>query len=219
MTDEEFKRLKRGDRVVLAYDQGKDYRGKTVTILRDGLGVFDRGQRCAGGDLVGWTSEANDREFGLKDRRYWHLDAETIKGHEDPKAHDPAPGFLMGAPAQGGRSSYLSGYFDEMFAKAMQDWKAIKSWKAMPRPEEGKRPNTPIKSIYMSLKQTLRRITRKEPQKSFIEIGVTDEDGNLTPDGRNDFVQYLFDTKLGQEDFYETVVKPVAEEEAGKDRK
>lgn len=69
------------------------------------------------------------------------------------------------------------------------------------------------KSVIMDLIARFKKLGRKEPQKSFIEQGITDERGELTSDGYKLFVHYLFDNKDNQTAFYNDVVKPIADSE------
>jgi hypothetical protein len=70
----------------------------------------------------------------------------------------------------------------------------------------------------MELIKNLKRLTRKEPEKSFIDKGITDEEGNLTTAGRNDFVDFLWEDEATRKRFYEEVVKPVVEAEKRKEK-
>ncbi len=69
------------------------------------------------------------------------------------------------------------------------------------------------KTIIMDLITKLKKLTRKEPEKSLIEQGVTDESGVLTTEGYKAFVQFLFDSEDNKKAFYEGVVKPIVDAE------
>lgn len=69
------------------------------------------------------------------------------------------------------------------------------------------------KTIMNDLITKLKKLTRKEPEKSLIEQGVTDESGVLTTEGYKAFVQFLFDSEDNKKAFYEGVVKPIVDAE------
>lgn len=76
-----------------------------------------------------------------------------------------------------------------------------------------------IETIMESVIGQFKRLTRSEPEKSFIDLELTDEQGTLTQQGRMDFIQYMFDKEDFRRDFYETVIKPVVAENAKSSKK
>ncbi len=66
------------------------------------------------------------------------------------------------------------------------------------------------KSLMTNLISTYKKLTKKEPQKSFFKAGVTDENDNLTNDGEGLFLNYLLE-KYGA-DFKKDVIDEIVAE-------
>lgn len=64
----------------------------------------------------------------------------------------------------------------------------------------------------MSLISKFKSLIRAEPLKTFVNLGITSEDGVLTKSGQEAFIQWLFESN--QTDFYEKFAKPIADAEA-----
>jgi len=77
----------------------------------------------------------------------------------------------------------------------------------------------PLEIINKSLTPTLmfnlipsfKALFRTEPQKSYIELGITDNQGVLTQEGRELYQQYTFEQSCltTDSDFYKNIVKPL----------
>lgn len=67
----------------------------------------------------------------------------------------------------------------------------------------------------MNFIQKLKEATLKEPEKSFRKCGITGSDGELTSDGKDVFLQWLFDQN--KETFNKEVVQPILKAEEDKE--
>lgn len=68
-----------------------------------------------------------------------------------------------------------------------------------------------IKSKKMSsLKEAIKLALKKEPEKSFIEVGIMDINEDLTPDGRDLVMKFFLDKN--KEEFNKEVVQPILAE-------
>lgn len=65
-----------------------------------------------------------------------------------------------------------------------------------------------------SITSKLKKLLRTEPEKSFIEQGVTTESGALTDAGREAFIEWSFNRD--KKAFYDEVVKPIVDAETRK---
>lgn len=77
--------------------------------------------------------------------------------------------------------------------------------------------NNDNKIVDMNLKSLFKNMLRGEPEKSFIQAGIMDDGENLTSDGRDIFMAYLFDES--KDDFLEKVVKPLLAAKAEAEQK
>lgn len=69
--------------------------------------------------------------------------------------------------------------------------------------------NSLTPSLMTNLISSLRSLIRTEPEKSFVETGVTDEHDVFTKEGTDLFIDFL--KKEFKQKFYEDYVKPLAE--------
>lgn len=67
-------------------------------------------------------------------------------------------------------------------------------------------------TIYKRFRQSLKR----EPQKSLEKYGVINEVGALLPEGKDTFIQWLFEDQEFQKRFYDEVIVPMAVEDKRK---
>lgn len=72
------------------------------------------------------------------------------------------------------------------------------------------------KPLMNNLISKFKKLTRTEPDKSFIAQGVTDEQGGLTSEGRDAFTQFLFEAGDNKKAFYDAVIKPIVDAETKK---
>lgn len=72
------------------------------------------------------------------------------------------------------------------------------------------------KSIMQTIKQFIKDARRNEPEKSFIKAGVLDETEEFTEDGREMFLEFLF--QENKKKFNETIVQPYLAEQEKKSK-
>ncbi len=65
----------------------------------------------------------------------------------------------------------------------------------------------------MSLNAKIKESKMKEPIKSFVKLNVTDDQGKLTSEGREAFVDWLFANPQNQADFKKEIVDPIIKAE------
>lgn len=75
-------------------------------------------------------------------------------------------------------------------------------------------PTTNNKTIMSSFKSLLKKVTRTEPEKTFVEVGFMDENGDVTPSGQEALTHIIWKEK-------ETELKALADQikEASNDSK
>ena len=72
------------------------------------------------------------------------------------------------------------------------------------------------KTTMINLRTSYNNIFKKEPQKSFEKLGITDENGFLTTDGRAIFDKWRL--KRNQDEFFKEIVEPM-KKQMEKDKK
>jgi len=72
------------------------------------------------------------------------------------------------------------------------------------------------KTIMTSLKAIWKSINQSEPEKTFIKAGIMDESEELTTDGKDLFIKFLFDKNVA--DFKKEVVDPIVAEQEKADK-
>jgi len=71
-----------------------------------------------------------------------------------------------------------------------------------------------IKTINMSLINTFKKLTRSEPEKTFVKAGVLNEELTLTEDGKELFLNYMFEKE--KVEFKKEVVDAIVKENESK---
>lgn len=59
--------------------------------------------------------------------------------------------------------------------------------------------NKPLTPNNMSITDSLRDLSTKEPQKTYVKLGVTDKNGQLTAEGSQAYIQHQFDKESSKD--------------------
>lgn len=87
---------------------------------------------------------------------------------------------------------------NEILCMCSWNWKLISQQSLTPHPMS-------------KLTEQFALLRKKEPQKSFFKLGITDQDDQLTEEGQELFIQWLLD--INEKEFNDAVVQPLLKEQ------